>query len=120
MGAPGLQMPQLRIDRTLVPLDYVTAATGGSAMIEQTSVPVQEIDLASLSLFAEGCAHEAFRRLRAEAPVAWNPGKEWFPGFWSITKYEDVRQISRDPAGFSSAKGITMMVDPENPGPAAG
>jgi cholest-4-en-3-one 26-monooxygenase len=89
-------------------------------MIEQTSVPVQEIDLASLSLFAEGRAHEAFRRLRAEAPVAWNPGKEWFPGFWSITKYEDVRQISRDPAGFSSAKGITMMVDPENPGPAAG
>lgn len=89
-------------------------------MIEPASVPVQEINLASLTLFAEGRAHDAWRRLRAENPVAWNAGTEWFPGFWSITKYEDVRQISRDPAGFSSAKGITMMVNPDNPGPAAG
>ena len=48
-------------------------------MIELSSAPEQEINLTSLSLFAEGRAHDAWRRLRAEAPVAWNAGRTGSP-----------------------------------------
>ena len=89
-------------------------------MPQQTAPRVPGVDLTDLDLFVRGRAHDAWRRLRAEAPVSWNDGGSWFPGFWSITKYDDVRTISRDPATFISSRGITMMVDPENPGPAAG
>jgi cytochrome P450 len=49
-----------------------------------------------------GYPHEAWRRLRAEAPVYWYEGRDATPGFWAITKYEDIVRISRDPLTFSS------------------
>jgi cytochrome P450 len=78
------------------------------------------VDLTDTGIFVGGHAHHAWRRLRAHQPVAWNPGTAWFPGFWSITKYEDVRRISRDPTTFVSGHGYLMVTDPRKPGPAAG
>ena len=65
-----------------------------------------EINLSDEFLFERGEAHEAFRTLRRDAPVHWNPGTEIFNGFWSITKYADVLFISRHPELFISSKGI--------------
>jgi cytochrome P450 len=31
-----------------------------------------------------------------------------FPGFWILTRYEDIRGVYRDPATFSSAGGILL------------
>jgi cholest-4-en-3-one 26-monooxygenase len=81
---------------------------------------LKDINLADPDLFACGIPYDAFRLLRAEAPVHWNEGTAEFPGFWSITRYDDIVAVSRDTATFSSARGITMMVDPENPSPASG
>ena len=41
------------------------------------------VDFNDLDLFTQGRAHDAWRRLRAEAPVAWNPPTPAWPGFWS-------------------------------------
>jgi cytochrome P450 len=83
-----------------------------------------DLDLARPSLFREGRAQAAFRYLRANDPVAWNDGltegDERFSGFWSVVKYDDVLTVSRDTATFSSARGINMYVDPENPSPTSG
>jgi len=65
-----------------------------------------DIDLMDEQLFERGDAHEAFRILRREAPVHWNPGTEEMNGFWSLTKYEDVLFVSRHPELFISSKGI--------------
>ncbi len=65
-----------------------------------------DIDLNDPTLFLEGRAHDAFRRLRREAPVHWNPGTETSNGFWSLTKYEDLLFVSRRPDLFISSKGI--------------
>ena len=81
---------------------------------------VAAIDLTDPALFASGRAHDAWRRLRAHAPVAWHPGTARFPGFWTITRYEDVRRISRDTETFVSGRGYLMVTDPRKPGPAAG
>jgi cytochrome P450 len=56
-------------------------------------------------------AHEIFTRLRAEEPVAWCPEPWGGPGFWSITRYDDIQEISKLPRVFSSDGrhgGITL------------
>lgn len=59
-------------------------------------------------LFQRGEQHKAFELLRREDPVHWNPGNDYVKGWWDITKYEDVLQVSRHTEIFSSEKGITM------------
>lgn len=54
--------------------------------------------------FASGDPHPLWRRLRAEDPVHWTRGKLPF-GFWSLTRYEDMRAVLRDPTTFSSERG---------------
>ena len=58
--------------------------------------------------FSSDEALRAFRRLRAEAPVYWHPT----PGFWTLTRLDDVVAVSRDPATFCSGRGI-LLADSE-------
>jgi cytochrome P450 len=46
----------------------------------------------------------AFQRLRAEFPVHWHDT----PGFWALTRHEDVLAVSRDPATFCSSRGVLL------------
>ena len=53
--------------------------------------------------------------LRANDPVHWHPEADG-PGFWAITKYDDIRMISRQPKLFSSyARGV-MMAETDDDG----
>jgi cytochrome P450 len=61
--------------------------------------------------FVAGPPHETFRRLRVEAPVSFFPEKLGGPGFWAVTRYEDVRTVSLDQATFSSWRGGVMLRD---------
>jgi cytochrome P450 len=68
---------------------------------------LDQIDLADLDFFVNRDIHEAFRVLRREDPVHWQekqPGR----GFWSLTKYDDILAVYRDPLGFSSAQGVSL------------
>ena len=51
-----------------------------------------------------GVPHGAFERLRAEAPVHWHDEPDG-PGFWAVTRYDDVVLVNRDNELFSSARG---------------
>jgi cytochrome P450 len=58
--------------------------------------------------FQQGPPHELFRRLRSECPVHWSDGITEYPeedGFWSITRADDVHEVSRDWQTFSSEVG---------------
>lgn len=59
-------------------------------------------DLKDAALYEQGIPHQIFARLRQQAPVYWNPETDG-PGFWAITKYDDIVEISRNPQLFSSA-----------------
>ena len=85
-----------------------------------SSAPSLGINLINEDLFVNGPPHDIWRRLRREAPVSWNEGNAYFPGFWNITKYEDVMAISRDPAGFLSGQGIHLSLHPERQDPSNG
>jgi cytochrome P450 len=68
------------------------------------------IDLSNHDLFVDAVPHEAFALLRREDPVHWNDETDG-RGFWAVTRYEDIRQVHRDVATFSSELGGTSLED---------
>jgi cytochrome P450 len=69
-----------------------------------------DLDVLDPETFRDGPPHEAFRRLRAEAPVCRHPEREG-PGFWLLSRHADVVAVSRDHATFSSYAGGVMTPD---------
>jgi cytochrome P450 len=69
------------------------------------------IDLISPEAFHDGHPWSQYAWLRAHAPVYRHP-QEGTDGFWAITKYDDVRTISRQPKLFSSAAKGVMVGEP--------
>jgi len=63
-----------------------------------------DIDLTDASVWERAAPHEWLDRLRTEAPVHWHEESDG-PGFWAITRHEDVRRVSTSPLEFSSAVG---------------
>jgi cytochrome P450 len=68
------------------------------------------IDLWSSKSFAQGHPIEQYRWLRENAPVYWHdePGGS---GFWAVTRYDLVREVSLRPEVFSSAAGGILVND---------
>jgi cytochrome P450 len=70
-----------------------------------------EFDLLDHDLFADHEPWEVFDHLLAEAPVYFHPEPDG-PGFWVVTKYEDVLGVVRDPKTFSSeVRGAATIAD---------
>jgi cytochrome P450 len=61
---------------------------------------------------AHGHPWDQYEWLRANAPVFWHDEPDG-PGFWAITKYDDIRAISRTPKTFSSYETGVMLPDPD-------
>ena len=83
---------------------------------------VSEIDLSDAG-FWERPFHErdaAFGVLRREQPVAFFPEPPLpllppGPGYWALTRFEDVARASREPGVFSSAHGSVLPDLPPGP-----
>ena len=65
------------------------------------------IDLLDAVSFAQGQPHDQFRWLREHDPVHRHPEPDG-PGFWAVTRYDDVKAVGRDPATFSSRPTIMI------------
>ncbi len=66
-------------------------------------------DVSHPDTFAAGFPHEVFARLRRESPVCWHEGDyEGGRGYWIISRYRTIKEISRRPALFSSAAGTSI------------
>jgi cytochrome P450 len=76
------------------------------------SQSLSHIDLSDHDAFVEVVPHEAFAALRAEDPVHWNPEPDG-PGFWAVTRYEDIRHVHRTVDVYSSEIGGTSLEDLE-------
>ena len=73
---------------------------------------LSEVNLNDLDVFERGCPHDMFEVLRREAPVFWHEEPHG-SGYWAITKYEDVKHISRHPLEFSSERQGSLIRDPD-------
>jgi cytochrome P450 family 142 subfamily A polypeptide 1 len=74
-----------------------------------------DIDLCSGAFWA-GDHHEALTWMRANAPVYWDGA------IWGVSRYADLKDVSRNPEVFSNAGGIRpgfaplpMMIDMDDP-----
>jgi cytochrome P450 len=76
--------------------------------VTSTRSDLNDVLVSDLELWHDGPPHELFRRLRSECPVHWTgsildyPGH---PGYWSVTRPDDVHAVSRDWRTYSSELG---------------
>src|SRR5258707_7648345 len=72
------------------------------AMAEEPEINLVDLDIYQRS----GAPHDQFAWLREHAPVFWHAdgGGVGWPGFWAVTRHEDVAQVTRHPEIFSSAR----------------
>jgi cytochrome P450 len=91
----------------------------GCLVSEDTIKPPVKINLTDPDLYSQGDPHAVWRWLREHDPVHWHPAAE-LPGFWALTKYDDVRAVYRDPATYSSAGGILLRPESHGADPGGG
>jgi cytochrome P450 len=70
-------------------------------------VPEQHADITDPDVYVHGVPHATFKRLRDEEPISWWEEKDG-RGFWAVTRYDDILEVSKNPQVFSSAKGIRL------------
>ncbi len=72
--------------------------------------PIDEIQLGDPRFFLRPDVDAAFARLRSESPVhrTRDLGQPQGPDFWSVTRYEDVRAVSRDFTTYTNAPNMTI------------
>jgi cytochrome P450 len=66
------------------------------------------VDLTDLDMWEKRVPYEELARLRQEAPIAWFDEAPPNHGFWSVHRYNDIVEISRDTTRFSSATGVSF------------
>ncbi len=79
---------------------------------------LSNIDLTNPDNFRDGAPHHWFKELREKDPLHWHEERDG-PGFWCVTRYEDLKYVSRNPRLFSSEIGGTQLRGPRrDPGSA--
>lgn len=75
------------------------------------AIPIEQIDLSDPSLFRNDTIGLYFDRLRREAPVHYRKDG-MYGSFWSITKFNDIVEVEKNHAVFSSdAKHGGIRID---------
>ncbi len=67
--------------------------------------------------YRSGDPYALWARLRESEPVLWHePGE--FPGFWSLTRYDEIKEVLRDADTYSSSSGILLrpLAQGDDPG----
>jgi cholest-4-en-3-one 26-monooxygenase len=80
--------------------------------IDQT--PLEDVLVTERELWPDGPPHELFKEMRSRCPVHWTSKITEYPeedGYWSLTRADDVREVSLDWETYSSAHGITALTN---------
>ncbi len=83
----------------------------GQAGADPYSIPLEKIDPSDPELFETDTLWGYFERLRKEDPVHYCAESEDGP-FWSVTKFEDIVAVEKNPEVFSSEPTI-VIPDPD-------
>ncbi len=71
-------------------------------------------DLGNFAIFTEGQPYEGYGFMREQAPVAWCREINDGPGFWAVSRYEDVIKVGTDEHTYSSQRG-GIQISSEGP-----
>ncbi len=84
---------------------------GGHSQPDPYAVPLDEIDVSDPDLFFADTHWGFFERLRKEDPVHYCERSEYGP-YWSVTKYDDIVYVEKNPEIFSSDQ-IILLANPD-------
>ena len=65
------------------------------------------INIIDPDVYVNGVPHATFQHLRDHDPVSWWD-EEKGSGFWAVTRYADLLEVSHQPKIFSNAQGIRL------------
>ena len=100
-------------DGSAHPGDAVAATASAEPLVPGPSLDglaLDDVDLTDLDVWERGVPYDWLALLRRDAPLHWQPEDEG-PGFWVITRYEDVVRVAKEWETFSSELGGTSLQD---------
>src|SRR6202034_4139402 len=71
--------------------------------------PLAIPNLADPKTYLEHDMLAIWRQLRSTAPVYQHPSTSYGPGFWVLSRYDDVCAVFQDPRRFTSEKGNVLV-----------
>lgn len=83
----------------------------GQAGVDPYSIPLEKIDVSDGELFETDTLWGYFERLRKEDPVHYCAESDFGP-YWSVTKFDDIVEVEKNPEIYSSAHSI-VVGDPD-------
>jgi cytochrome P450 len=83
----------------------------GQAGADPYSIPLDKIDVSDSEIFETDTLWGYFERLRNEDPVHYCAESEFGP-YWSVTRFDDILYVEKNPEIFSSARSI-VVGDPD-------
>jgi cytochrome P450 len=78
------------------------------ARADAARMPLDELNVADRDLYATDTVLPYFARLRRESPIHFCPDSEDGP-YWSITRFEDIKEIESNWQSFSSEPSIVLF-----------
>lgn len=82
-----------------------------TATMDANASETAAIDMLDIGTFARGHPHDAYARLRREAPVYRHAGSAIQPPFWVLSRYDDIKAVSQDGENFTSTQGFKVSTD---------
>jgi len=79
----------------------------GQAGVDPHSIPLEKINPSDSEIFETDTMWGYFERLRNEAPVHYCAESEFGP-YWSVTKFDDIVEVEKNPETFSSLRSIVV------------
>ncbi len=89
-----------------VDLDYQSPTQLDS---DPWTIPLEDIDMSQGYLFKAQKHHDFFKRLRRDDPVHYHAPNPNTGPFWSITKFDDIMEVEKNTAVFSSEPSIALI-----------
>ena len=73
-----------------------------------------DINLIDPALYQRGRPHHLWRVLRDQAPVYWHAPWREYPGFWALTRHQEVSRVFNDPRSFTVTSHL-LVLNPRAP-----
>jgi cytochrome P450 len=85
--------------------------TGRQAHVDPKSIPLDEVDVSDIELWSTDTHWGYFERMRNEDPVHYCRDSIFGP-YWSVTTFDDIVYVEKNPEIFSSEPFITIAEPP--------
>ncbi len=79
---------------------------------EKTYPTIANFNMGNPKAFTSGHPFDHYKLLRETAPISWTAMPRKTRGFWSVTRYEDIKTVELAPKIYSSQRGSINLAFP--------